>query len=78
MMRRRVDLPQPDGPRSVRNSPALIDSETSPSTDTGPNALEIATKSTAAADPCKDRDCVGIDAIKRFLISHWMRLLLLQ
>src|SRR5260370_26538049 len=35
MMRRSVDLPQPDGPRSATNSPASMSSETSVSTWSG-------------------------------------------
>src|SRR4051812_21637215 len=35
-----VDFPQPDGPSSVKNSPSLIVTETSLSTDTSPNCLD--------------------------------------
>ena len=38
-MRSRVDLPQPDGPSSVRNSPSAISSEMSFRTSTAPKLL---------------------------------------
>jgi hypothetical protein len=42
MMRRRVDLPHPEGPKIKKNSPELISSDTSFKTAVGPKFFEMA------------------------------------
>src|SRR4051812_37170988 len=48
IMRSRVDLPQPDGPRKTTSSPSLIESDTSRTASTVPNDLAIFMSSTEA------------------------------
>src|SRR6266496_3430390 len=61
IMRRSVDLPQPDGPTRTRNSPLPISSETSSTLKTLPTCSRTISPTVAKSIPQDRQDFNGID-----------------